>query len=177
MAVTGGTIKKLRMDAGLTQRRLAELASVSQAHIAKIEQGKVDPRLSTVNKIMTVLTEGRQKKCRDIMTRGVFFAKPNDTVLKVSEVLLRHAISQMPVFDGKKVIGTVTEENIIRNLRVNLAQEKVRNVMDKPLPIVQEDANVDAVRPLLEKNAGVFVAKGSKIVGIITRSDLLKTIG
>ncbi|MEM4703901.1 MAG: CBS domain-containing protein [Candidatus Bathyarchaeia archaeon] len=177
MAVTGGTIKKLRMDAGLTQRRLAELASVSQAHIAKIEQGKVDPRLSTVNKIMTVLTEGRQKKCRDIMTRGVFFAKPNDTVLKVSEVLLRHAISQMPVFDGKKVIGTVTEENIIRNLRVNLAQEKVRNVMDKPLPIVQEDANVDAVRPLLEKNAGVFVAKGSKIVGIIARSDLLKTIG
>jgi predicted transcriptional regulator len=177
MAVTGSMIKRLRTEACLTQKRLAELAGVSQAHIAKIEQGKVDPRLSTVNRIMTVLTEGKQKRCGDIMTKGVIFAKPNDSVLKTSEILLRHAISQMPVQDGNRIVGTVTEETIIRNLRANLAEEKARNVMDAPLPKVQEDTNVDAVRPILEKHPGVLVAKGREIVGIITRSDLLKTIG
>ena len=43
---------------GVEQRQLAELVGVSQAHIAKIEKESVDPRLSTVNKILKVLTEG-----------------------------------------------------------------------------------------------------------------------
>ncbi len=61
MIVTGSIIKKLRIEAGLTQRQLAELARVSQAHVAKIEKGRVDPRLSTVNRILQVLTEGEGK--------------------------------------------------------------------------------------------------------------------
>jgi predicted transcriptional regulator len=177
MIITGSMLKKLRLEAKLTQKKLAELVGVSQAHIAKIEQGKVDPRLSTVNKILKVLTEGREVKCRDIMTRGVLFARPDDSVLKVSEIMVRHAISQMPVIDGRKVVGTITEEGIIRKLGSDIANEKVKNVMDPPLPIVSEETSISAVRPLLERRQGVLVAKGKKVIGIITRSDLLKTIG
>jgi predicted transcriptional regulator len=175
--ITGSLIKKMRIDAGLTQKRLAEITGVSQAHVAKIEQGNVDPRLSTVNRIMRVLTEGKQKKCGDIMTKGVLFAKPNDNILKISDAMMRHAISQMPLISGSKIIGTITEETIIRNLRSNLAEERAKNVMEKALPIVQEETSIDIVRSLLEKNQGVLVAKGKEILGIITRSDLLKTIG
>jgi predicted transcriptional regulator len=175
--ITGSLIKKMRIDAGLTQKRLAEIAGVSQAHVARIEQGNVDPRLSTVNRIMRVLTEGKQKKCKDIMTKGVLFAKPNDSILKISDAMMRHAISQMPLISGSKIIGTITEETIIRNLRSNLAEERAKNVMEKALPIVQEETSIDIVRSLLEKNQGVLVAKGKEILGIITRSDLLKTIG
>jgi predicted transcriptional regulator len=170
-------LKKLRVEAKLTQKRLAELVGVSQAHIAKIEQGKVDPRLSTVNRILRVLTEGKEKKCKDLMTRGVLFARPEDSVLKVSEIMVRHAISQMPVIDKRKVVGTITEESIIRKLGSNIANEKVKNVMDPPLPIVSEETSIDAIRPLLERRQGVLVARGKKIIGIVTRSDLLKTIG
>jgi predicted transcriptional regulator len=177
LIITGSMLRKLRIEAKLTQKRLAELVGVSQAHIAKIEQGKVDPRLSTVNKILQVLTEGKEKKCRDLMTRGVLFARPEDSVLKVSEIMVRHAISQMPVIDGHKVVGTITEESIIRKLGLNIANEKVKNVMDPPLPIVSEETSIDAIRPLLERRQGVLVAKGKKVIGIITRSDLLKTIG
>ena len=175
--ITGSLIKKMRIDAGLTQKRLAEIAGVSQAHVAKIEQGNVDPRLSTVNRIMRVLTEGKQKKCGDIMTKGVLFAKPNDNILKISDAMMRHAISQMPLISGSKIIGTITEETIIKNLRSNLAEERAKNVMEKALPIVQEETSIDIVRSLLEKNQGVLVAKGKEVLGIITRSDLLKTIG
>ncbi len=175
--ITGPLLRKMRLEARLTQKRLAELVGVSQAHIAKIEKGKVDPRLSTVNKILEVLAENREKKCKDIMTRGVIFAKPSDSVLKVSEIMVRHAISQLPVINGSKVVGTVTEEDIIRKLGSNIAEEKVENIMGPPLPVVSEDTSISAIRPILERRPGVLVARGRKIVGIVTRSDLLKIIG
>jgi predicted transcriptional regulator len=177
LAITSASIKKLRIEARLTQKRLAELVGVSQAHIAKIEQGKVDPRLSTINKILGVLTEGKKKKCKDIMTEGVLFAKPNNSILKVSEVMVRRAISQVPILDVGRVVGTITEERIIRNLGANIAEEKVKNIMGPPLPMVPEETPIDAIRPVLVKNQGVLVTRGKEIVGIITRSDLIKTIG
>lgn len=82
MTITGSMLKRLRLEAKLTQKKLAELVGVSRAHIAKIEQGKVDPRLSAINKILQVSTEGKEKKCRDLMTRGVLFCKAEGQRLK-----------------------------------------------------------------------------------------------
>lgn len=176
MILTGPQLKKLRINAGFTQRQLAQLAGVSQAHIAKIENRKVDPRLSTVNKILQVLTKGEGRKCRDIMTPNVIFAKPTDKVLKISEIMMKKAISQLPVIRKGKIIGTVTEESIIKNLHINIADETVEKIMDSPLPCVPEDTNVSMVRPLLEDHPGILVMRKGNAVGIITRSDLLKTV-
>lgn len=170
-------MKKLRIKAGLTQKNLAVLAGVSQAHVAKIEQGKVDPRLSTVNRILGVLKPGQERKCGGFMTRGVIFAKSNESVLKASEIMVRNAVSQLPVLGGNRVVGTITEQSIIRNLKSDLASERVGKVMDPPLPDVQEDTVIEAVRAMLERSPGVLVRRGREIIGIVTRSDLLKTIG
>jgi len=176
MSIDGPTLKRLRVSAGLTQRQLAKLTGISQAHIAKIESGKVDPRLSTVNKILRVLTEGVGKKCSDIMTRNVICVRPEDTIKKVSELMIRHAISQLPVVNHGRVVGTVTEECIIRNLRPTIADERVDRVMQPPLPMVPEDTDLNTVRTLLEAHPGVLVVSKGNLVGIITRSDLLRII-
>jgi len=176
MIVTESTLKRLRNKAGLTQRELAELAGVSQAHIAKIERGKVDPRLSTVNKILQVLTTGKGKRCGDIITKRVISTKPEDRILNVSRLMIKHGISQVPVIEDGKCIGTVTEESIIRNLGSTIAEERVRKVMQSPLPSVPEDTDISLIKPLLEHHPGLLVVKKGEIVGIITRSDLLKTV-
>lgn len=176
MIVTKSTLKRLRNEAGLTQRELAELAGVSQAHIAKIERGRVDPRLSTVNKILQILTAGKGKKCVDIMTKKVISAKPDDKILKVSKLMMRCAISQVPVMQNGKCIGTVTEQSIIRNLSSTIAEEHVGKVMQSPLPIVPEDTDISLIKPLLEDHPGVLITRKGEVVGIITRSDLLKIV-
>jgi predicted transcriptional regulator len=176
MIITGAMLRKLREESGLTQSQLAQLIGVTQAHIAKIENNKVDPRLSTINKILQVLTEGEGKKCRDIMTKDVISAKSTDKILKISEVLMKNAVSQLPVFEKDKIIGTITEESIIRNLSKTIANVTVEEIMEPPLPIVPEETSVNMIRPLLEIHPGVLVAKKGNIVGIITRSDLLKTV-
>lgn len=176
MIVKGSTLKKMRIEAGLTQIELAKMVGVSQAHIAKIEGEKVDPRLSTVNKILQVLMGGGGKKCSEIMTREVITAKPDDKVRRVSELMVKHAISQLPIVDGDRVVGTITEETIIRNLSSTIADEKVERIMEPPLPSVPEYTKISTVRPLLQTYPGVLVTKKGEVVGIITRSDVLKVI-
>ena len=176
MIVTESTIKRLRNRAELTQRELAELAGVSQAHISKIERGSVDPRLSTVNKILQVLTSGKGKKCKDIMSKKVITARPDDRVIKVSDLMMQHAISQVPVMDGDKCVGAITEESIIRNLSSTIAEERVREIMQSPLPSVPEDTDISLIKPLLEHHPGLLAIRRGEIVGILTRSDLLKVV-
>jgi len=176
MVIRGSLLRRLRIEAGLTQRELAELIGVSQAHIAKIEKENVDPRLSTVNKILQVLTEGEGKKCGEIMTRQVISARPTDKIMRISQLMMKHAISQLPVLEGGKIVGTITEESIVRNLSSGLAEEKVEKIMQAPLPSVPEDTNLSMIRPLLQDHPAVLVVRRGEIVGIIARSDLLKVI-
>lgn len=49
------SLKSIRLRAGLSQKKLAELVQTSQPHIAKIESGKADPQLSTLKKLATAL--------------------------------------------------------------------------------------------------------------------------
>jgi predicted transcriptional regulator len=149
---------------------------VSQAHIAKIEGEKVDPRLSTVNKILEILEGGKGRKCGEIMTRKVITTHPKDRIQEASETMVRHAVSQLPIIEDGRVVGMITEEAIVKNLIPNIANEHVENIMEPPLPSVPEDTDVTVIRPLLEKNSGVLVTKQGKLVGIITRSDLLKVV-
>jgi predicted transcriptional regulator len=176
MVVSGSALKRLRLEAGLTQRQLAELAEVSQAHIAKIEKEKVDPRLSTVNRILQVLTEREGKKCGEIMSRHVISIKPADKVSKASRLMMKHAISQLPVLEGGKIVGTITEDSIVRNLSTTLADERIERIMQAPLPSVPEETSVSMIQPLLQDHPAVLIIRRGEIVGIIARSDLLKVI-
>ena len=48
-------IKALRERRGLTQEQLAEKAGVGRSHLARLETGKQDPTLSTLEKIASAL--------------------------------------------------------------------------------------------------------------------------
>lgn len=174
MIVTGKTIKQLRGEAGLSQVRLAELARVSQAHIAKIETGKVDPRLSTVNRILSVMESGSRKpKCREIMKRDIVSLKPEDPVEKAIELMHRFGISQIPVFQGGTQLGSIRESTIMRNLDKRLERFTVGEVLDKLFPVVNASDSTEVLPGLLDYYPAVLVAEKGQIKGIITKSDLL----
>ena len=51
-------LRQARRRAGLTQRELAEKASVPQSQVAKIESGAVVPRVDTLDRLLEACGEG-----------------------------------------------------------------------------------------------------------------------
>ena len=175
MKITGEYIRMLRRRYGFSQHELAKRVGVSQAHIAKIESGKVDPRLSTVNKIIDVLENaGMKMKCRDIMTKRVIYARSNDSVMHVIEMMKRHGISQIPVIENGMQIGSITESTLFNSIDIDLSTATVEDIMDDPMPMLSENASIEEAKEMLKFAPGIVVVSGGKIAGIITKSDLLK---
>jgi transcriptional regulator with XRE-family HTH domain len=53
----GDTIRERRIDLGWTQTELAARSGVTQADISKLENGRLDARWSTIQRLSTVLAE------------------------------------------------------------------------------------------------------------------------
>ncbi|MDV3104367.1 CBS domain-containing protein [Thermococcus waiotapuensis] len=172
-------IKKIRKELGITQEELAKKSGVTQAYIAKLESGKVDPRLSTFNRILQALLECKKAlpKARDVMSSPVISVKPYEKVEDVIKLMNAHNISQIPVISGNKVVGSVTERALVRRSLEyeNIYDRKVVEVMDEPFPIVNEEEDLEVVKYLLEEHPAVLIQdKNGKVVGIITRVDIFK---
>jgi len=97
--ITGKLIKKMREEAGLTQEKLAKATGITQAHVAKIENEKVNPTLSTINSILSVLQTNKKIKCKDFLTKKIISVKPEDSVNYTVMLMKKNDISQIPVID------------------------------------------------------------------------------
>jgi predicted transcriptional regulator len=172
--ITGRYIRELRENLGITQTELARLVNVSQAHIAKIENETVDPRLSTINRILEVLNKLKHKTlCKDIMNRRIIYVRPNDSIMKAMKLMKMFAISQLPVFERKTHVGSITESTILKHMDKNLKRLKIKDIMNGTFPIVDALDTIEILPDLLKFHQAVLVCENGKVVGVITKSDLL----
>ncbi|MEM2214214.1 MAG: CBS domain-containing protein [Candidatus Nezhaarchaeales archaeon] len=176
-------IRRMRIMAGLTQKELAERAGVSQSLIARIEAGTVDPRLSTLRKILKALIPSiGDLKAEQVMHKPVIWVDADEPVRNVVELMEKYGISQIPVLDKGNVVGTIHESTLLRHFLKTknpslLFNKQAREVMDEPLPMVSSFTSISDVLALLggEKPA-VLVVNGGKLVGIITKIDIISAI-
>ena len=175
-------IKILRKKYNLTQKDLAERSGVSQSLIAKIEAGKIDPSYTNAQKIFESLQnveESKELKAKDIMHRGVVFAKTNDYVKEIIKIMKRRGISQLPVMASSKVVGVVTERIILREVFENsdhLDKLRVGEIMEEVPPIVSLKMGFKMLMELLQDYSLILVAEKGDIKGIISKADLLGKI-
>ncbi len=176
-------IPKKRKALGLTQSKLAQLAGVSQSIIAKIESGTVDPSYSIAKRLVEALEKESIQVSRprvsEIMSRPVISVSKTQLVRDAVDMMRKRGYSQLPVFDGNRCVGSISEKTILdRAARgeplESLLNNRVRDIMDSPLPMVNDDTPLEMVLGLLQGNYGVLVTKGESTIGILTKSDILK---
>ena len=94
-------------------------------------------------------------------------------------ILEKYDITQIPVFRGGEVVGTLNDSEILRlALGSRAALEKpVEELMGAPLPVIGADEPVDQVARLLaSRNPAVLIRENGAVIGILTRFDMLQFI-
>lgn len=107
--------------------------------------------------------------------QSLVFVSPEETIGAALSVMSEHGITQIPVMEEEKAVGSLHESSILQKLLLNrdLLDAKVADVMDKSFPVVDVDASFKELKSKLQKSPAVLVANFNRITGIITRSDVL----
>ena len=168
----------------LSQNELAKLASVSQSMIAKIESGRISPSYQKTKGIfdgLENLERRNELKVKDVSHGKVVGVQAHDPVAKGVRVMRETGFSQLPVFSGSQVIGSLTEKVILQRLMLTpnpeeLSKLPIEKIMDEAFPTVSEETPLSMVSALLQYEPAVLVARKGRVLGIVTKADLLKVV-
>jgi CBS domain-containing protein len=120
----------------------------------------------------------QQRRVRDVMTANPATVSEKDSIRDVARIMAREDTGVVPVVDGKKVIGLITDRDIVVRLVAegkDLANSRVKEVMSKSVRSVKEDTPVSEVLNLMsnEKIRRVpVVNQNNELVGILSIGDI-----
>ena len=114
----------------------------------------------------------RQRGDRPLVT-----VSPLDSAASAIAIFEKSSISQLPVLENGKPVGSVLEVTIARLLHDHRDPSRVPigEIMAKPLPTLDIKTHIDeAYRLLLAGHTGVLATSDGHSVGIVTRIDLIQ---
>jgi len=116
-----------------------------------------------------------------MMETEVCYCHENDFCDSITDVFIKRGCGSMPVVDGQNNLqGIISEFDLLKILQEGkkLEEEKVGARMTKEVMYVDPESSVKEVVDLLENQRliRVPVIKDGKLVGILTRRDILYAV-
>jgi CBS domain-containing protein len=145
-------------------------------------------------------------KAKDIMSREVITVTKDVTIQETAKLLTEHQISGLPVLEGKKVIGMVTEGDLIFQDRKldppafiellggviflkdpnkylegfrKMIATRVEDMMTTKVISVREDTPIEEIAAIMTEkriNRIPVLDEKGELVGIVSRQDLVKSL-
>ena len=104
-----------------------------------------------------------------VMTKGIIVCRINDDIKKIADIMKKYDVGFLPIIDNNKIIGTVTDRDIIVN--------EFNDVINKHNSLITVNYNQDVYEALdiMGKNKvkRLIVTKDNKAIGIVSLSDLV----
>ncbi|XHH10263.1 MAG: CBS domain-containing protein [Candidatus Bathyarchaeia archaeon] len=177
-------IAKRRRQLGIKQGELAKAAGVSQSLIAKLEAGAINPSYTKAKTIFTVLEKLEFKnkvQAERLVHNEVVSVQRDEPISKVVKLMKEHGYSQIPVFEGKQSVGSISEKTILRQILAgndleDVSKRSTGDFMEEAFPQINEDAPLTLITSLLQTYPAVLVSKKGAVTGIITKADLLRML-
>lgn len=122
---------------------------------------------------------------RDVMTDTVFFVSPKETIAYARNLMVKHKISRLLVMEDGRLTGILTKKDIAYHIRQGEPAWRRRPVDQIPVEafataspvVVPPDTGIKAIAGIFAKKniSSVPVMEAGKIVGIVTKTDLMKS--
>lgn len=138
-------------------------------------------------------------QARDLMSTRCVTVSAENSVKRAAQMMLDHDLSGLPVVaDDGRLVGMITERDLLRRCELGNPEKageelppemraqgylrghgwKVGHVMSSDVVAVTEDTSVTRIAELMARHGikRVPVLRGDRLVGIVSRRDLLKLI-
>ena len=140
-------------------------------------------------------------EARDVMTANIVTVRPDTPVQDVAKTLLNRRISAVPVVDPEgKLVGIVSEGDLMRRTETGTERHSswwlamltlpetdarrfvkshgrlAQDVMTRDVVVIAEDCPLGEIATVLETHGikRVPIVRGGRVVGIVSRADLLR---
>ena len=125
---------------------------------------------------------------KEIMTVGVKTLSNKNTIVDAATLMLEEHIGGFPIVDAdEKIVGMVTEGDIVKTLQRLISNIEVQDIMATKVITTTPGTKIEAITKMMVRNSlrripivGEDIrssSKEEKLLGFVTASDILKYIG
>lgn len=131
------------------------------------EKQLLEPQKMTAGLISSTKPAGERPR--------VLSVEPTVTVAEALAQMDKHGVTQMPVIEEGKSVGSVRENRLLAKVLGDrdLLGATVGQLMEPGFPVIDVEASVPEVTRQLRRHPAVLVEEFGRITGIITRHDML----
>ena len=104
---------------------------------------------------------------------------PKQTVAEVIELMKKYDIENVPVMNGDGIVGSLSESGLFKKILSDpeIKDQQVKDVMEKPYPVVPFDTPVERLSNLISKETGAVLSKDdSGNYHIVTKYDIIQSL-
>ncbi len=118
-------------------------------------------------------------KIKDVMTRHVYTASPHDSLRTIQGIMKERGITGVPVTDGRRLVGLVSVDDIIRALDGARIDEAAERHMSRKVIVLEDDMPLSFGISYFDRyRYGRFpvLNKDKELVGIISSRDIITAL-
>ena len=111
--------------------------------------------------------------------RTLFRVSAGEPLRRALTLIQQHDVSQLPVFCGNDIVGTLEEGDVLKTALADPAalERPLDAIMGPALPVVGAEEPAEVVTKLLAtRTPAVLVRENGAVTGILTRFDMLQFI-
>jgi predicted transcriptional regulator len=173
-------IRKRRLALGISLGELATAVGRSDATLSRIERGQIRPSYELMQRILAYL-EGHEGlvtprlTAGELMNRTLVTVESSALLATAAQKMEGGAYSQLPVVDDGRVVGSLSESDLLRALADSSKRRlKVRDVQEGAYPVVGEEFPADLLPGMFAHYPAILVAVRGELLGIVTKADLIR---
>ncbi len=139
----------------------------------------VDKLSNQVSIRITRMASIPQVRVGEVATQNMITVTPQDTIIKAASLMESFNIRGLPVIENEKLVGIITQTDILRAVKDDKINGLVRDYMTSPpVTIRHDDTLFDAIKTMEKYNVGRLLVTNErgKLIGIVTKTDILRFI-
>lgn len=113
-------------------------------------------------------------KIKEIMSRDIVTCSPTDLITEIAQSMRALDIGCMPVMEGPRVIGMITDRDIVTRSVAKNGQKYVKDVMSHEVISVGPEASSEDAAEVMAQHRirRLPVIKNDQLVGFVALADL-----